>query len=496
MKISPGALALFCLLLFCTSWQFATAQMSGTSSMSCSSVDIDIDDDNLIDICDIDGFNEISDDGYGTMDQGCLGTCNGYELMNNLDFAGEDREPIAYFNAIFDAHGYTLSNISISKSGEDYVGLFARVQPEAKINNFRLLNVNVVGGDYVGGLVGENEGEITNSCIVNRDENHKIEGQQKVGGLVGDNAGGIIRNSCATGIVEGMTIVGGLVGSNNSTGVIANSSVVGDISESIAISVAGGLAGHNIGRSAVVNSYATGKVTGALAGGLVGRNSAMIGNSYATGVVTGNVSGTSLSSGGLVGQNSADRNNVGGIIKNSYAIGDVAGNLPEEGEDISAAVGGLIGLITGGDITNSYAIGNVSGSFGVDVGSLVGLVSVRERDRGRVAYSYAKNEDQLELVGFDNGGEIIASFTADILSFRSPTGPSSTSTEIYYWWSKDDWDFGTERQRPILKYTKGFNDEMPLCGGSSGLPRCGTPLPQQPANIYTDIRILLEGILR
>ena len=485
--------------------------------MSCSSVDIDIDNDNLIDICDIDGFdaNEISDDGYGTTSDGCLDICNGYELMNNLDFAGQDDwEPIEYFNAIFDAHGYTLSNISINKSDRDYVGLFARVQPEAKINNFRLLNVNVVGGDYVGGLVGENEGEITNSCIVNRDENHKIEGQQRVGGLVGDNAGGIIRNSCATGIVEGMTIVGGLVGSNNSTGVIANSSVVGDISESISISVAGsnivgGLVGRNVGRSAVVNSYATGKVKGEFegstdevsnvvyAGGLVGQNSAMIGNSYATGSVTGIASKASrntLASGGLVGQNSADRNNVGGIIKNSYAIGDVAGNLPEEGENISAAVGGLIGLITGGEITNSYAVGNVSGSSGVDVGSLVGLVSVRERDRGRVAYSYAKDEAQ--LVSDGSNGEVIASFTADILSFRSPTGPSSTSTEIYYWWSKDDWDFGTERQRPILKYTKGFNDEMPLCGGSSGLPRCGTPLPQQPANIYTDIRILLEGILR
>ena len=482
--------------------------------MSCSSEDIDIDDDNLIDICDIDGFDadEISEDGYGTTSDGCLDICNGYELMNNLDFAGqEDQNPIAYFNAIFDAHGYTLSNISIT--GEDYVGLFAEIGPEAKINNFRLLNVKVSGGNDVGGLVGLNEGEITNSCIVNQDDTHKIKGQQRVGGLVGNNIGGIIRNSCATGIVEGMTIVGGLVGSNNSAGVIANSSVVGDISESIAISVAGGLAGENIGRStdvgglagnnigssAVVNSYATGKVKGEFegstdevtsvyAGGLVGQNSAMIGNSYATGSVTGIASMSStntLASGGLVG-----RNNVGGIIKNSYAIGNVTTeNLSEEDGD---AVGGLIGLITGGEITNSYAIiGNVSGSSEIEVGSLVG--SVR---RGRVAYSYAKNEDQLELVGFDNGGEIIASFTADILSFRSPTGPSSTSTKVYYRWSKDDWDFGTERQRPILKYTKGFNDEMPLCGGSSGLPRCGTPLPQQPANIYTDIRILLEGILR
>ena len=454
--------------------------------MSCSSGDIDIDNDNLIDICDIDGFDadEISDDGYGTTSDGCLDICNGYELMNNLDFAGQDDwEPIEYFNAIFDAHGYTLSNISINKPNEDYVGLFAEIGLDAEINNFRLLNVKVSGGDNVGGLVGLNEGEITNSCIVNRDRTHKIEGQQKVGGLVGDNAGGIIRDSCATGIVEGMTIVGGLVGSNNSAGVIANSSVVGDISESIAISFAGGLAGENDGRSTVVNSYATGKVTGALAGGLVGRNIAMIGNSYATGSVTGNVSGNILISGGLVG-----RNNVGGIIKNSYAIGDVTtGNLSEGDR---AAVGGLIGLITGGNITNSYAIGNVIGSSEVEVGSLVGSVM-----GGRVAYSYAKDEDQLELVGSDSG-EVIASFTADILSFRSPTGPSSTSTEIYYQWSKDDWNFGTERQRPILKYTKGFNDEMPLCSESSGLPRCGTPLPEQRANIYTDIRILLEGILR
>ena len=486
MKTLLEVLVLFYLLLLCTSYQPAMAQMSTTSSLSCSSDDIDTNDNNLIDICDIDGFNGIheNESGYGTSIEGCKSFCDGYELMNDLDFAGQDWEPIPYFNAVFNTTnttGYTISNLSINTPKTDNsVGLFEEIGPDAKINNFRLLNANVIGKDSVGGLAGRNDGEITNSCIVNLDGTRKIKGEDKVGALVGDNIGGVIRNSCAISIVEGIDIVGGLVGSNNSTGIIANSYATGDISESIAISVVGGLVGENISRSTIANSYATGKVTGNLAGGLVGWNAiGIIRNSYATGKVTGVTREDSARVGGLVGQNS-----VGGIIANSYATGNVTGTG-------QGAAGGLIGLLSGGDTMNSYAIGSVKDDGEGEIGSLVGLMQ-----GGEIAYSYAK--DEAKLVGFvpdDVRENITASFTADILTLRSPTGPSNTSTEVYYQWSEDDWDFGTEKQRPILKYTKGSNEEMPLCNGLK-LPPCDTSLPGQRANIYTHIRVLLEGTLQ
>ncbi|MFY4788168.1 GLUG motif-containing protein [Aliarcobacter butzleri] len=94
---------------------------------------------------------------------------------------------------------------------------------------------------------------------------------------------------------------------------------------------------------------------GDFTGGLVGcMFNGTISNSYATGNVTGN-----LYIGGLVGENY-------GTISNSYASGSVTGNL---------YIGGLIGFLFGGTIENSYASGNVTGSD--YAGGLVGYNNVR-----------------------------------------------------------------------------------------------------------------------
>ena len=58
------------------------------------------------------------------------------------------------FNGTFEGNGWTISDLNISRSGEDCVGLFGHVAADAMIRNLTLHAEAVVGGFQVGGLVG------------------------------------------------------------------------------------------------------------------------------------------------------------------------------------------------------------------------------------------------------------------------------------------------------------------------------------------------------
>ena len=232
--------------------------------------------------------------------------------------------------------------------------------------------------------------------------------------------------------------VGGLVGENRGT--ITNSYATGSVEGRNQI---GGLVGEN--RGTITNSYATGSVSGNNSvGGLVGENRGTITNSYATGSVSGD-----FGVGGLVGEN-------GGIITNSYATGSVSGDF---------GVGGLVGE-NGGIITNSYATSSVSGS-GDNVGGLVG------RNFGTTTNSYW----DINSSGIETSAGGTSQTTVEL---QAATGPGSTSAEIYYNWSTDDWDFGTSVQYPVLKYTDNPNTDISECrrvgDTTTDLPVCGSLL--------------------
>ncbi|MBC6413985.1 MAG: cadherin-like beta sandwich domain-containing protein [Chromatiales bacterium] len=275
-----------------------------------AAMDIDKDGDGLIELCSLEGLDairyQLDGTGYkasGTATRittGCpQGGCRGYELVLSLDFhdansydsgsintawtTGQGWAPIGRwsqrfrasqsFSAVFEGNGHTISNLMINRpSSDDYIGLFGHTDTGSKMTNIGLLNVVIIGDDYVGSLVGWNNGDITNSYATGA-----VTGRSSVGGLVGDNNGDIT-NSYATGDVQGRFDVGGLVGEN------------------------GRLVGDNDGD--ITNSYATGAVAGSSSvGGLVGQNYGDITNSYATGTVDGNDN-----AGGLVGRNSFSSN--------------------------------------------------------------------------------------------------------------------------------------------------------------------------------------------
>jgi PGF-pre-PGF domain-containing protein len=284
-----------------------------------------------------------------------------YVLMNDIDASatvgwnsGEGFVPVGNasnkFSGLFDGQGYEISGLYINRS-TNYVGLFGATDSGASIKSVRLVDVDISGFSDVGGLIGINGGEITNSSSSgNVVSGNAGSSGSRIGGIAGSNDGGTIANSSSSGIVSTpASWAGGLVGENNGT--ISNSYSTADVSGD---SYVGGLVGENLGSGGITGSYATGNITGDwyAAGGLVAVNKGEITNSYCI----GNVDGRN-NIGGLVGENNE------GLINNSYSAGDVTGN---------DYVGGFAGLNwNDGVISNSHSTGFVTASA-YNVGGFVG----------------------------------------------------------------------------------------------------------------------------
>ena len=225
---------------------------------------------------------------------------------------------------------------------------------------------NVSSSGNVTGILGENHMDLHTFIIT-------YSGNTYVGGLVGEN-NGTISDSDASGDVVGtdawIGATGGLVG--QAMGDISTSSFTGSVTGERYV---GGLVGGT-GANTISNSSASGAVTGidggeGNIGGLVGGGSSQITNSHTDVIVTGRDGNINI--GGLLGYGDASV-----VIRNSYSSGTVTGDKN---------VGGLVGAIAGGLISESYSNANVNsgtriyGEDGPDPGE----------DLDCVAYCYADN---------------------------------------------------------------------------------------------------------
>jgi hypothetical protein len=261
------------------------------------------------------------------------------------------------FTGNFNGNNNTISNLTINLPATKYVGLFGSTK--GNISNVGLINANISGSNYTGGLVGyQLDGTIDNSYSTG-----SIDASSYVGGLVG-LSNGDFSNSYSTASVSGVSFVGGLSGNLNR--IISNSYTTGSVAGSG--NYVGGLVGSSVG--IINNSYSIGNITGSgSVGGLVGIAGGTISNSYAT----GNVYSSSSYAGGLVGRQSYD----GGTISNSYSIIDGAVSGADK-------VGALVGYTPlGSTITNSYAI--VETSAIVNGSSSVGFIGF---NNGTITDSY------------------------------------------------------------------------------------------------------------
>jgi len=221
----------------------------------------------------------------------------GFHPIGDANFLG-DRENIP-FKGAFNGNNHMISNLYINRPEEDYVGLFGVAQLQA-IKNLGLVDVEIVGKMYVGGLIGEAGNlavepgsTIVSNCYVKG----KVKGDTYVGGLIGTSYGTNVEKCHYEGSAVGNAIGGGLIGDLRNKSKLELCYINGDASF---IGNSGGLVGQNTG-SIILNCFAAGNVYGHYSvGGLVGENNgtAKIENCYAF-----NFNNGISDKGGLVGRN-------------------------------------------------------------------------------------------------------------------------------------------------------------------------------------------------
>jgi hypothetical protein len=259
-----------------------------------------------------------------------------YALGNDIDASGTlywnggaGFEPVGtgdnWFVGSLDGRGYKIYDLYIYRR-TNFVSLFGSVGSGGVVENVGLENVYVVGRDYtgtvsnysysignvcVGGLVGFNDGTVSNCYSTG-----SVNGSgYDVGGLVGWNDG-TISNCYSTGYVSGDDCVGGLVGSNWD-GTISNCYSTGSVNGS-GYDV-GGLVGYNFYGGTVSNCYSTGSVSGDdEVGGLVGYN--FDGGTVSNSFWDIETSGQATSDGGT-GKTTENMKNVRTYTDNTWSVG-------------------------------------------------------------------------------------------------------------------------------------------------------------------------------
>jgi len=227
------------------------------------------------------------------------------------------------FSGVFDGNGHTISHLTLK--GGSHVALFGRNWP-GTVTNLGVVDVNITGSSIVGGLVGQNYGDVT-QCY----STGVVSGSERVGGLVGGNMGGVT-DCYSTAAVSGTDNVGGLVGENYGT--VTECYGTGAVSGRGAV---GGLVGYNH-YATVTQCYSAGAVSGQYdVGGLVGENHGAVTHCYGTGAVSG-TGDSSQSVGGLVGSNM-------GALTHCYSTGAVSG---------FTYVGGFVGRNWQGTVTGCF----------------------------------------------------------------------------------------------------------------------------------------------
>ena len=429
--------------------------------------DYDADDDGLIEVATLEQLDamrlDLDGDGVedalatqvryfeafpdAVRDMGCTTGCTGYELTRDLDFdeaasyasgradrgwsrseGGAGWAPIGSspadlqglvppedcFAGDFHGNGHAIASLFIDRSERDNVGLFGGVwggktaeYEDRRIQSLSVVDVDVEGRYYVGGLAGALRNCGNRGCGRNSVEGVRV-----------------------TGRVAGLDYVGGLAGYSLSDVVHSHAAV--EVSGGYAV---GGFVGEGALFASIGASYATGIVTGQdNVGGLAGWFDGTIIGSYATGRVSG-----VEDVGGLIGFGS-DRLEVWA----SFSTGPVTGRR---------RVGGLVGhLRFAAPIYASYWDVETSGTevgVGSDDADDNGRVDGDEtRSRGVTGRTTAELTGPRGYRGVYANWRVAAKEDTDGSypgGFSSPRGDGAESDGY------DPWDFGTPEQYPALK---------------------------------------------
>ena len=254
------------------------------------------------------------------------------------------------FEGIFNGNNCVIKGINLD-STQTRNSLFYQTASSAKIMNLTTKG-EIKGAQYCGGIVGQNEGEISNcKSFVNIEQN----GGNGTGGICGGNKGKVL--NC-----ENYGNITCTNSSNNKTS---------------------GLIGAGEGGSYVENSINYGNVTGyRFVAGVVGENQSAADNIVSC-MNFGNISG-------VVNQDITDCINYGSVSG--------------KGED-SKYIGGVVGTFKSGNITGNYNYGTVTNEA-LYTGGIAGCAVTGSMGNIDKCFNYGSVDSSQNGVGGILGGTI------------------------------------------------------------------------------------------
>ncbi len=242
-------------------------------------------------ICTVAQLHKITEPGNGAFH---------YVQVKDLDLSGAALFAIADLTGSFDGNGYVLNHLQ---------GTMLFANSSGAIRNVTVTGASIVGSFQAGVLLGWNQaGGVVQNCHVTG----ALVTSYSSGGLVGRNEGTITQSS-ANVALQGIDTLGGLVGLNR--GIISKSRSAGSVvASSTAYGIVGGLVADNFSGT-ISDSYSTASAQGkSNVGGFFGQNEATIVNGFSSGAVAA----TGANLGGFGGLNT-------GTVTSSYFDSQTSG---------------------------------------------------------------------------------------------------------------------------------------------------------------------------
>ena len=334
-----------------------------------------------------------------------------YILKNDIDASGlVDAKGNSTYNTIgsgtkaftgtFDGDGHTI--VGLQAKG----GIFGQLGSGAVVKNINIASSVFTDnniGDSVGAVAAENNGGSISGIS---GYGNTVKGSSGyIGGLVGKNYGDISNSNDQSTVIAGAgTVAGGIAGVNGTNAGIggtidnvqSNSAVTtGVLAENQYASNLGGIVGKNemLLNKYNINNVSAHGITGKTgntqtSGGIVGTNEGRISNAYNESIIHG-----SENIGGVAGKNVTQASN-----SNMAELNDVANAVEIIGDAGSQNVGGLVGMQDHATTNQGRNTGAITGC--TNVGGMVGY---------NKADSYLKNLEnspQATITGITNVGGI------------------------------------------------------------------------------------------
>lgn len=306
-----------------------------------------------------------------------------FVLKNDIDASGlVDAKGNSTYNTIgggntaftgtFDGDGHTI--VGLQAKG----GIFGQLGSGAVVKNINIASSVFTGnniGDSVGAVAAENNGGSISGIS---GYGNTVKGSSGyIGGLVGKNYGDISNSNDQSTVIAGAgTVAGGIAGVNGTNAGIggtidnvqSNSAVTtGVLDENQYASNLGGIVGKNemLLNKYNINNVSAHGITGKTgntqtSGGIVGTNEGRISNAYNESIIHG-----SENIGGVAGKNVTQASN-----SNMAELNDVANAVEIIGDAGSQNVGGLVGMQEHATTNQGRNTGAITGC--TNVGGMVG----------------------------------------------------------------------------------------------------------------------------